>query len=113
MSFHQRGAERLGKAAIGLSFGDKCLKHGATALGQSAHGRAHEVLQIALNNYKATLDELKNKPAVKNAFCSASGEYIGTARVFRVVAAECRKGDIAELDKALKGLDDLVDNTCK
>ena len=49
----------------------------------------------------------------QNAFCSASGEYIGTARVFRVVAAECRKGDLAELDKALKGLDDLVDNTCK
>ena len=73
----------------------------------------NEVLQIALNNYKATLDELKNKPAVKNAFCSASGEYIGTARVFRVVAAECRKGDLVELDKALKGLDDLVDNTCK
>ena len=33
--------------------------------------------------------------------------------MFRVVAAECRKGDLAELDKALKGLDDLVDNTCK
>ena len=73
----------------------------------------NEVLQIALSNYKATLEELKNKPAVKNAFCSASGEYIGTARVFRVVAAECRKGDLAELDKAIKGLDDLVDHTCK
>jgi hypothetical protein len=73
----------------------------------------NEALQIALNNYKATLDELKNKPSVKNAFCSASGEYIGTVRVFRVVAAECRKGDLAELDKAIKGLDDLVDNTCK
>lgn len=73
----------------------------------------NEALQIALNYYKTTLDELKAKPAVKNAFCSASGEYIGTARVFRVVAAECRKGDLAELDKALKGLDDLVDNTCK
>jgi hypothetical protein len=73
----------------------------------------NEALQIALNNYKATLDELKNKPAVRKAFCSASGEYIGTARVFRVVAAECRKGDLVELDKAIKGLDDLVDNTCK
>ena len=72
-------------------------------------------LQVGLKSYQATVEEFKAKPAAKNKFCSATGEYVGTSRAFRVVVAECLKDDsrIAELDKAIKELENVVDGACK
>jgi hypothetical protein len=78
----------------------------------------NEALQIGLKNYQETVEELKKKSAAKNKFCSATGEYVGTSRAFRAVAAEClpadqRAGGLAELDKAIKVLEGVVESTCK
>jgi hypothetical protein len=74
-----------------------------------------DALQVGLKSYQATVEEFKAKPVAKNKFCSATGEYVGTSRAFRAVVAECLKDDsrIAELDKAIKELENVVDGACK
>jgi hypothetical protein len=60
----------------------------------------------------------KKKAAVKNTFCSVSGEYLGTTRAFRAVASECLKGNkkastLASLDKSIKEMETAIAGTCK
>jgi hypothetical protein len=85
-------------------------------------------LLIATKNVDMTMDEIKKatsqvaddkrKASVKNTFCSVSGEYLGTSRAFRAVAAECLTGDkrsatLASLDKSIKEIENAIDTTCK
>jgi len=85
-------------------------------------------LLIATRNVDTTMDEIKKattqvaddkrKASVKNTFCSVSGEYLGTSRAFRAVAAECLTGDkrsttLASLDKSIKEIESVIDATCK
>ena len=87
-----------------------------------------EGLLIATRNVDTTMDEIKKattqvaddkrKASVKNTFCSVSGEYLGTSRAFRAVAAECLTGDkrsttLASLDKSIKEIESVIDATCK
>jgi hypothetical protein len=60
----------------------------------------------------------KKKASVKNTFCSVSGEYLGTTRAFRAVAAECLTGNkkastLASLDKSIKEMETAIAGTCK
>jgi len=58
----------------------------------------------------------KAKTTVKNRFCSASGEMLGTSRAIRAVAAACgpkKSDDLATLDKSIKDVEAAIDNTCK
>jgi len=60
----------------------------------------------------------KKKASVKNTFCSVSGEYLGTTRAFRAVAAECLTGNkksttLASLDKSIKEMETAIEGTCK
>jgi hypothetical protein len=62
--------------------------------------------------------EDKQKASVKNTFCSVSGEYLGTTRAFRAVAAECLTGNkksstLASLDKSIKEMETAIEGTCK
>jgi hypothetical protein len=53
---------------------------------------ATKTLDQTMNDIKKATNEPaddKKKASVKNSFCSASGEYLGTTRAFRAVAAEC------------------------
>ena len=85
-------------------------------------------LLIATRNVDTTMDEIKKattevaddkkKASVKNTFCSVSGEYLGTSRAFRAIAAECLSGDkrnatLASLDKSIKEIESAIDATCK
>jgi hypothetical protein len=47
-----------------------------------------------------------------------SGEYLGTTRAFRAVAAECLTGNkksstLASLDKSIKEMETAIEGTCK
>ena len=60
----------------------------------------------------------KRKASVRNTFCSVSGEYLGTTRAFRAVAAECLTGNkksstLASLDKSIKEMETAIEGTCK
>jgi hypothetical protein len=67
----------------------------------------------------------KNKPetdaqkaSIKNRFCRASGEFLGTSRAYRAVAAECLQGNkrrstLASLDEAIKKVEGSIAETCK
>ena len=58
---------------------------------------------VATKTVDQTMDDIKKatgqpaddkrKASVKNTFCSVSGEYLGTTRAFRAVAAECLTGN--------------------
>jgi hypothetical protein len=87
-----------------------------------------EVQLVATKTLDQTMDEIKKatsepgddkkKASVKNTFCSASGEYLGTTRAFRAVAAECLEGDkknasLSSLDKSIKEMETAIGNTCK
>ena len=87
-----------------------------------------EAVSIAHKNFDTTMDELKQtmsqpaddkkKASVKNTFCSVSGEYLGTTRAFRAVAAECLTGNkksttLASLDKSIKEMETAIAGTCK
>jgi hypothetical protein len=76
-----------------------------------------DVQLVATKTLDQTMDDIKKatsepaddkkKASVKNSFCSASGEYLGTTRAFRAVAAECLEGDkrrasLSSLDKSIK-----------
>jgi hypothetical protein len=67
----------------------------------------------------------KNKPetdvqkaSIKNRFCRVSGEFLGTSRAYRAVAAECLQGNkrrstLAALDGSIKKVEDSIAETCK
>jgi hypothetical protein len=84
-----------------------------------------EALAISAKNFETTMAELKEtmskssddktKAAVKNKFCSAGGEMLGTTRALRAVAGECSKdrSALAALDKSVGEIDTAVDGACK
>ena len=84
-----------------------------------------EALAIATKNFETTMGELKEtmskpaddktKAAVKNKFCSAGGEMLGTTQALRAVAGECSKdrSALASLDKSVGEIDTAVDGACK
>jgi hypothetical protein len=84
-----------------------------------------DALSITVKNFDTTMDELKkimaqpaddkSKVTVKNKFCSASGEVLGTSRAARAIAGECSTAGpaIASLDKSIKEMETAIDNTCK
>ena len=83
---------------------------------------------VATKTVDQTMDDIKKatgqpaddkrKASVKNTFCSVSGEYLGTTRAFRAVAAECLTGNkksstLASLDKSIKEMETAIEGTCK
>jgi hypothetical protein len=82
-----------------------------------------EAISIATKNLEETVADLqkimsepaddKKKASVKNIACSATGEFLGTARASRAVAAICRPNQSAALDKSIKEMEAKIDNTCK
>ena len=85
-----------------------------------------DALSITVKNFDTTMDELKkimaqpaddkSKVTVKNKFCSASGEVLGTSRAARAIAGECgatARPAIASLDKSIKEMETAIDSTCK
>jgi hypothetical protein len=86
-----------------------------------------EAVAIATKNFETTMDELKQimsqgaaddkkKSTVKNLFCSASGEVLGTSRATRAAAAACgeaQKSALAQFDKSIKEMETAIDGTCK
>jgi len=85
----------------------------------------NEAIAISTKNFEATVDEVKKimgqsaddkaKATVKNKFCSASGELLGTSRAIRAVAGECslQRSAIASLDKSISEIETAIDSTCK
>ncbi len=60
----------------------------------------------------------KEKASVMNRFCSASGEFLGFSRAYRVVVSECLRGSkrrdtVASLTKSIRSLEDSIIDTCK
>ena len=87
-----------------------------------------DVQLVATKTLDQTMDDIKKatsepaddkkKASVKNSFCSASGEYLGTTRAFRAVAAECLEGDnrtqtLSGLDRSIRQLQSQVDKNCE
>jgi hypothetical protein len=84
-----------------------------------------EAISIANKNFETMMDELKKmsqsadsktRATIKNRFCSASGELLGTSRATRAVAGECgpkHSGDLAAFDKSIKEMETAIDDTCK
>ena len=84
-----------------------------------------EAVAIASKNFETTMDELKQimsqgaddkkKATVKNLFCSASGEVLGTSRATAAAAAcgEAQKSALAQFDKSIKEMETAIDGTCK
>ena len=92
----------------------------------SAIKALEEAISIASKNFDETMGDLKKsmsepaddkkKAAVKNMFCSASGEFLGTSRAARAVAAQCgdtQRAALASFDKSIKEMETAIDNTCK
>ena len=86
----------------------------------------NDTIEIATKNFQTMLDDLKNmmsqsaddktKATVKNRFCSASGELLGTSRATRAVAGECgptQSASLASLDKSINDMESAIDGTCK
>lgn len=88
--------------------------------------RVEDAVQVANQVLQADLADIKQKgqPAddkakatFKNTFCSASGEFLGTSKAYRAVAAECLKGGkrrdtLASLDSSIGQLGDSLRQTC-
>ena len=60
----------------------------------------------------------KEKASVKSRFCAASGEFLGTSRAYRAIAAECLRGNklrqtVASLDQSIKSLEKSIADTCE
>jgi hypothetical protein len=85
-----------------------------------------ESVSISLKGFEQTMADLqktvsepaddKKKAAVKNAFCSASGEFLGVSRATRAVASVCasqQRSALAALDKSINEMETAIDNTCK
>jgi hypothetical protein len=87
----------------------------------------NEAVSIAQKSFDTTMDELKQamgqgpgddkkKGSVKNIFCSAVGELLGTSRASRAVAGECganQRAALAEFDKSIKEIEGAIASTCK
>ena len=84
-----------------------------------------EAIAIATKNFDVTMDDLKKsmsapaddkkKAAVKNTFCSASGELMGASRASRAIAGECRPSEraaLARLDRSIKEMENAIEKTC-
>jgi len=70
---------------------------------------------VATKTVDQTMDDIKK---ATGTFCSVSGEYLGTTRAFRAVAAECLTGNkksstLASLDKSIKEMETAIEGTCK
>ena len=80
-----------------------------------------EAIAIAVTNYQHSMEAVKaapNQASAKNLFCAASGEFLGLSTAFRAIVPECfpdgsQRAALAELDKGIKEIQTLVDNTCK
>jgi hypothetical protein len=85
-----------------------------------------EAIAIANKSFEETMNELqrtmsrdaddKTKTTVKNAFCSVSGELLGTSLAFRAIAQQCgpaQRGALALLDKSIGEMQTAIDGTCK
>ncbi len=85
-----------------------------------------EAIAIANKNFDATMAELKKlmsgpaddrkRATVKNTFCNASGEMLGSSRVMRIAVAVCepkKRAAIASIDKSIAEMETAIDNTCK
>jgi hypothetical protein len=85
-----------------------------------------EGVAISLKDFETTMADLKKtmnepaddkkKAAVKNTFCSASGEFLGFSRAARAVAQVCagnQRSALAAFDKSIKEMETAIDNTCK
>ena len=61
---------------------------------------------------------LEDAQLVATKTVDQSGEYLGTTRAFRAVAAECLTGNkksstLASLDKSIKEMETAIEGTCK
>jgi len=85
-----------------------------------------EGVAISLKDFETTMADLqktmrepaddKKKAAVKNTFCSASGEFLGFSRAARAVASVCaskQRSALAAFDKSIKEMETAIDKTCK
>jgi hypothetical protein len=84
-----------------------------------------EAISIANKNFATTMGELKKlvsegaddkkKATVKNTFCSASGEMLGSSRAMRAIAPDCagKAADIASLEKSIKEMETAIVGTCE
>ena len=85
-----------------------------------------EAVQVASKVTDLEMAEItKSKPetdaqkaSVKNRFCRTSGEFLGTSRAYRAIAAECLQGNkrrstLAALDEAIKKVEGSIAETCK
>jgi hypothetical protein len=83
-----------------------------------------EGVAISLKDFETTMADLqktmsepaddKKKAAVKNTFCSASGEFLGFSRAARAVASICaskQRSALAAFDKSIKEMESTL-NTC-
>jgi hypothetical protein len=117
-------------AAIAIAFSVFACGLGAPARAaddcETVLADLNEAVGIATKNLETTMGELKEimsepaddkkKAKVKNMFCSASGEVLGTSRVTRAAAAECgpeQKAALASLDKSIKEMETAIDGTCR
>jgi hypothetical protein len=84
-----------------------------------------EAIALATKNFETTMEDLKKimsggaddkkKQTVKNMFCNAAGEVLGTSRATRAAAAACedQKKGLAAFDKSIKEMETAIDGTCK
>jgi hypothetical protein len=85
-----------------------------------------EAIAIATKNLEETVADLqkimsepaddKKKTSVKNIACSATGEFLGTARASRAVASVCspnQRTALAAFDKSIKEMEAKIDGTCR
>jgi len=80
---------------------------------------ATKILEIELADVtKKKPEDDQEKASVKNRFCSASGEFLGTSRAYRAVASQCLRGNkrratVASLDESIKSLENSIKQTCQ
>jgi hypothetical protein len=80
-----------------------------------------EGVAISLKDFETTMADLKKtmsepaddkkKAAVKNTFCSASGEFLGFSRAARAVAQVCagnQRSALAAFDKSIKEMESAL-----
>jgi hypothetical protein len=85
-----------------------------------------EAIAIATKKLEETVADLqkimsepaddKKKATVKNIACSATGEFLGTARASRAVASVCspnQRTALAAFDKSIKEMEAKIDGTCR
>lgn len=89
--------------------------------------RVEDAVQVANQVLQADLAEIKGKgqpsddkarATFKNTFCTTTGEFVGTSKAYRAVAAECLKGGkrretVGSLDNSIKQLEGSISQTCQ